>query len=73
MWVAGGIGITPFLSVLRTMEPGHGKVIRLYYCVRTAAEALFFDELEGLASELGEVTVTRFDSDAGARIDAHAV
>lgn len=73
VWVAGGIGITPFLSVLRTMASGHGKVIRLYYCVRTAAEALFFDELEGLASDLGDVTIARFDSDAGARIDAQAI
>ena len=71
--VAGGIGITPFLSVLRTMAPGHGKVIRLYCCVRTAAEALFSDELEGLASDLGDLTIARFDSDAGARIDAQAI
>ena len=53
VWFAGGTGIAPFLSLLQTMAPGHGKVIRLYYCVRTAAEALFSDELEGLASDLG--------------------
>ena len=73
VWVAGGIGITPFVSALRSMAPGHGKVIRLYYCVRTAAEALFFDALEGLAADLGGVTIARFDSDAGTRIDAHAI
>ena len=32
-----------------------------------------FDELEGLASDLGDVTIARFDSDAGARIDAQAI
>ena len=73
VWVAGGIGITPFLSVLRTMTPGHGRTVRLYYCVRVAAEALFFAELEARAAELGGVTVSRFDSNAGARIDAHAI
>ena len=46
VWVAGGIGITPFISVLRTMAPGHGKTVRLYWCVRTEREALFLDELD---------------------------
>ena len=73
VWVAGGIGITPFLSVLRTMAPGHGKTIRLHYCVRAAREALFFDELEARADELGGVTITRFDSDTGARVDADVI
>ena len=73
VWVAGGIGITPFLSVLRTMTPKHGRTVRLYYCVRVAAEALFFGELEARAGELGGVTIRRFDSNAGARIDADAI
>ena len=70
VWVAGGIGITPFLSALRTMSPGHGKTVQLYYCVRTAREALFFSEMERSAASLGGVTIARFDSDAGARISA---
>ena len=73
VWVAGGIGITPFLSVLRTMAPGHGKAIRLHYCVRTAREALFLDEIEARAAEVGGVTVTLFDSEAGRRLSADAV
>ena len=73
VWVAGGIGITPFLSVLRTMEPGHGKTVRLYYCVRAAREALFFDELESRTAELGNVTITLLDSDAGERIDTDVI
>ncbi|MCY4488460.1 MAG: ferredoxin reductase family protein [Deltaproteobacteria bacterium] len=73
VWVAGGIGITPFLSVLRTMAPGHGKTVRLYYCVRTASEALFLGELKARAADLGGVTITLFTSDAGARIDADAI
>lgn len=73
VWVAGGIGITPFLSALRTMEPGHGKTIRLYYCVRSAKEALFFGELEARAAELGNVTIARLDSDAGVRLDADEI
>jgi len=42
-WIAGGIGITPFLSFMR-----HGKLDReidFYYTVRTRDEALFLDEI----------------------------
>ena len=73
VWVAGGIGITPFLSVLRTMVPGHGKTVRLYYCVRMVREALFFSELEARAAELGGITIILFESDAGARINADVI
>ena len=73
VWVAGGIGITPFLSVLRSMEPGHGKTVRLYYCVRTAAEALFLDELVACAGAAGDVTVLPFNSENGLRIDAETI
>lgn len=73
VWVAGGIGITPFLSALRTMEPGHGRTVRLYYCVRTAREALFLDELKARSDEVGGVSVTVLESDAGQRIDADGI
>ena len=73
VWVAGGIGITPFLSVLRSMEPGHGKTVRLYYCVRTKAEALFLDELVSHAGVAGDVTVLSIDSEKGLRIDAETI
>ena len=73
VWVAGGIGITPFLSAMRSMEPGHGKTILFYYCVRTADEALFFDELKERAAQVGGVTISRLDSDKGERIDANAI
>ncbi len=73
VWVAGGIGITPFLSVLRTMRPGHGRTVRLYWCVRSAREALFLDEIQTLAASLGGISVTLFDSESGARLDADAI
>ena len=73
VWIAGGIGITPFLSVLRTMGPGHNRTIHLYYCVRAAREALFLDELETRAAQMGDVTITLLESDAGKLIDADVI
>ena len=71
VWVAGGIGLTPFLSKMRAMEPGDGRRIHLVYAARNADDALFLDELETCAAELGTVTLVPLYSDEGAlaRID----
>ena len=47
VWVAGGVGITPFMSALRTMAPGCDRTVHLHYCVRTAQEALFRSRARG--------------------------
>jgi predicted ferric reductase len=39
IWIAGGIGITPFLSMARSL-PAAGYEIDLYYSVRTSSELL---------------------------------
>ena len=66
VWIAGGIGITPFLSVMRTLDPEHGKTIFLFYCVREAKEAVFWDELTQRAI-LGRVRLHRIETKTGAR------
>jgi predicted ferric reductase len=50
VWIAGGIGITPFLSMVRSMEH-HEREIDLYYCTEVAEEAYFLDELFAIADE----------------------
>ena len=67
VWIAGGIGITPFLSVMRSLDPEHGKTIRLYYCVREGKEAVFWDELTQRAI-LGGVSLHRIETETGARL-----
>ncbi len=54
-WIAGGIGLTPFLSLLRA-----GRLDRpttLVYLFRTEAEALFVAELRSLAERLPLLTL----------------
>jgi predicted ferric reductase len=46
IWIAGGIGITPFLSWVRAFPETLSFDIDLYYSVRTPEEALFRDEIE---------------------------
>ena len=47
IWVAGGIGIAPFLSMARSLRDGDPPV-DLYYCVRHRDEAVFADELRSI-------------------------
>jgi predicted ferric reductase len=60
IWVAGGIGITPFLSCLRAGGPG--RRVDLFYVVRRAEDALFRSELEGYGGLRLHLVVT---SDSG--------
>jgi predicted ferric reductase len=53
VWVAGGIGITPFRSWIRTFptNPPREFDIELYYTVRNEDEALFLDEIKVAAAQ----------------------
>jgi predicted ferric reductase len=45
IWIAGGIGLTPFLSFLRDMNGSLAHNVDFYYTVRHPEEALFVDEI----------------------------
>lgn len=46
IWVAGGVGITPFLSAMRDMKSEDERNITLFYCVQEKSQALFLNEFE---------------------------
>ncbi len=48
--IAGGIGITPILSMVRTLVQ-HGRSYELHYTTRTPARMAFREEMEALAGE----------------------
>ena len=51
--IAAGSGITPMISMLRYLEDLHlATPVRLLYCVRTAADIIFQNELERLGRSL---------------------
>lgn len=51
VWIAGGIGITPFLSMARS-RPGSDFSIDLFWGVNDRGRAYFAEELAALAAEL---------------------
>lgn len=47
VWIAGGVGIAPFLSWVRNLRDQSSEVnVDLYYCVDTEKEAVHLDELK---------------------------
>jgi predicted ferric reductase len=51
LWIAGGIGLTPFLSFIRDMDGNLSHDIHLFYTVRHFDEALFVDEILAIAAK----------------------
>ena len=70
LWVAGGVGVTPFLAAIGGLAPGRSPELRpmLVYCVRARAEAMALDELEQAAAD-GRIRLSLHVSDEGSRLD----
>ena len=71
VWVAGGIGIAPFLARLESLAAAGGarEEIHLFYCVAKASEAMFPAHLEALCRQAG-VTLHRHVDEHSGLIDA---
>ncbi|MBV6450497.1 MAG: Flavohemoprotein [Anaerolineales bacterium] len=46
IWIAGGIGVTPFLSFIRDLRGTLDHDVDFYYTMRHRDEVLFYDEIE---------------------------
>ncbi|OWY37341.1 reductase [Xenophilus sp. AP218F] len=68
-WVAGGIGVTPFLAWLQSREPEEGYDIDFYYCVRSAGEAARLDEVRQACQRHG-IRLHLIAGDTGAQLEA---
>lgn len=51
IWIAGGIGLTPFLSFIRAMDDSLAHDVDFYYTVRHPEEALFVNEIQTAAAK----------------------
>jgi predicted ferric reductase/cytochrome c553 len=57
LWLAGGIGVTPFLSMARSLRYANEPAVDFYYCVERAREAQFLDEFRDIAARRGDFRV----------------
>ena len=65
--IAGGIGITPLLSMIRRLE-ALGRSWQLYYAARTRFSAAFLDELSALRSNVQLNLHVNFDQEPSDRM-----
>ncbi|MEO1062661.1 MAG: ferric reductase-like transmembrane domain-containing protein [Actinomycetota bacterium] len=66
LWVAAGVGITPFLGALDGLAPNGRERPLLVYCVRSRAEATALGELEA-AAVAGRIDLHLVDASTGRR------
>ncbi len=68
LWIAGGIGITPFLAVLRRERLAHPTT--LIYLYRSDADAAYLEELKVLAAADSALTLITMRADGAPDFDA---
>lgn len=57
IWIAGGIGVTPFVSMARSLGSS-GHAIDVFYAVKSGAEAYFLDEFRDIGRRHNNLSVT---------------
>ncbi len=72
IWMAGGIGVTPFLSMARSLD-GNPRSVDFYYCVEHAPEAHFLDELRAIERSRDDFRVVLVARDADGFLTAARV
>lgn len=71
VWIAGGIGITPFMSMAYALKSQQlPRDVTLFYLVRNRAEALYLSELEKIMDNTPALTVKLWESSQQGRLDA---
>jgi predicted ferric reductase len=74
IWIAGGVGITPFLSFAQSLEDTKfKKKIDLYVCTRNESEQVYMDELIDTADKISNFHVISFCSDKQGIINSEFV
>ncbi len=73
VWIAGGIGITPFLSMARSLDSVKEHGVDLFYCAKNEDEAVFVKELEAISSKNRNFRLVPHYSEKQGRITVEAI
>ncbi|MEW4461540.1 hypothetical protein AB1K42_25890 [Roseibium algicola] len=68
VWIAAGVGITPFLAFAQTLKHRESGPIKLYYCVRERGDIPYVADLQHLAEETGKLELMIVNSLEGVRL-----
>ncbi len=72
IWVAGGIGITPFLAMSSNIQDKSQK-IDLYYSVQKKGEDIYLDELQNNAKKYTNIRLIPFYTDQSGYLTADVI
>jgi predicted ferric reductase len=72
IWIAAGIGITPFLAWAHALKAQTGA-IHLFYCVKTESQAAHLDELKKLVADKPALHLHMHISESSGRISADKI
>lgn len=75
IWIAGGIGITPFLNMARNLKVNKRTDLQIdfYYATRTADEMIFRNELQAISDENPNLRLIPFISEERGFLNAEAI
>ncbi len=68
VWIAGGIGITPFLSLIKDL---HTNKVKLYWCVNDEDEAVYKQELQDATNDNPNFEFTIWSSSKSSYLSAN--
>jgi predicted ferric reductase len=68
VWIAAGIGITPFISWIRALDESFDYDVEFYYTVANQASALFVDEIVAATVRHPSLTLHFLRTDRDARL-----
>lgn len=68
LWVAGGVGITPFMAALERMKPDSNARVSLIYCIRSRESAGAMADVEHHAARLPQVDLYVLNDMEGDRL-----
>ena len=73
IWIAGGIGITPFISWIRSINGQFDRDVDFYYSVAHRHDAVYLDEIEKIADRHASLRVHLVCADTDGLLNAERV
>ncbi len=73
IWLAGGIGITPFVSMAKSLIKDHSRQVILFYAVRAESEAVYLTDLEKIVEQAPNFRVIPYFSNRSGHLTAKQI
>lgn len=70
IWIAAGIGITPFIAWAQTLGSSHSTPVRLYYCIAARDKAMYIELLESITNKVASFELVLVVSGVDKRLSA---